>query len=116
MFDLMFPQFDADGNMLLNDRYKEILVLDKMLTEAGIPHTIEQFYDGWQLFYPEDGENCVMDTIEHYGSYGRAADRLEIMGLLTPEEAEIDEVVGWLTAQDVFERIKKHYEKVRETE
>lgn len=35
------------------------------------------------------------------------------MGLLTPEEAEQDSVCGWLTADNVFERIKKHWEGVR---
>ena len=32
------------------------------------------------------------------------------MGLLTDEESERDSVVGWLSAKNVFERIKKHYE------
>jgi hypothetical protein len=50
-----------------------------------------------------------MDAIEHYGSYGNSCDELEIMGLLTPEEVEYDSVVGYLTAEDVFERIRKHY-------
>ena len=35
---------------------------------------------------------------------------IEIMGLLTDEERECDNVVGGLTAKDVFEHIKKHYE------
>ena len=29
---------------------------------------------------------------------------------MTPEEIESDSVCGWLTAENVFERIKKHYE------
>jgi hypothetical protein len=32
---------------------------------------------------------------------------LEIKVLLTEEEAERDTIVGWLTAENVFERIKK---------
>ena len=39
---------------------------------------------------------------EHDGSYGRTDDKLELMGLLTKEESECDEVEGWLTAEDVF--------------
>lgn len=46
---------------------------------------------------------------EHDGSYGRTDDKLELMGLLTKEESECDEVEGWLTAEDVFNRISKHY-------
>lgn len=50
-----------------------------------------------------------MDAIEHYGSYGKDEDKLEIMGLLTPDEEEHDSVLGYLTAEDVFERIRKHH-------
>lgn len=33
------------------------------------------------------------------------------MGLLTEEESKYDSVVGYLTAQEVFNRIKNHYDK-----
>lgn len=52
-----------------------------------------------------------MDAIEMESSYGNRQDRIEIMGLLTPEEACEDDVAGYLTAENVFERIKKHYEE-----
>ena len=39
------------------------------------------------------------------GTYGAAEGLLEIMGLLTEEEEESDEVVGHLTAAEVLERI-----------
>ena len=92
-------------------KYKEIIKLDKMLTEANIPHTTYRLMDGWQVCYPVDRHepDCVMDAIEHFGSYGHECDELEIMGLLTPEEEEDDSVLGYLTAEDVFERIRKHY-------
>jgi hypothetical protein len=35
---------------------------------------------------------------------------IEIMGLLTPEEQEYDSVVGYLTAEEVFRRIKEAVE------
>lgn len=50
-------------------------------------------------------------AIEHNGSYGRKSDKIEIIGLLTDEESEYDSVVGGLSAQEVFERIKNHYER-----
>lgn len=89
-----------------NPIYQKILKLDKMLTEANIPHTLDKLFDGWQIGYPVrvNTRGCVMDAIEHNGSYG-----LEIMGLLTPEEAEHDDVVGCLSPEEVFERIRKHY-------
>lgn len=92
-----------------NPNYKEILRLDAMLTEANIPHTLDRLYDGWVLRYPTNGIEMIMDAIEHNGSYGRDNDQLEIMGLLTPEEEEHDTVLGYLTAEEVFERIRKHY-------
>lgn len=94
-----------------NPKYQEILKLDRMLTEADIPHVLDTWFDGWRICYPTtylNGE-CVMDAIEHHGSYGQDDDLLEIMGLLTPEEEEYDSVRGHLTAEDVFERIRKHY-------
>lgn len=98
-----------------NPNYREILRLDNMLTEAEIPHTLDTMFDGWQICYPgPKDEGLVMDAIEHYGSYGNGEDKLEIMGLLTPEEAEYDSVLGDLTAEEVFERIYNHYFKIEE--
>ena len=104
--------FDENGKYRLDEEYQEIKKLDQMLTEAKIPHTMERMMDGWQVCYPvQDPETRVMDAIQHYGSYGHEQDLLEIMGLLTPEEEQCDSVKGWLTAENVFERIKKHYEQ-----
>lgn len=97
---------------LLDGKYKEILKLDKMLNEAGIPHTLDRMMDGWQIVYFKKGTNIiVMYAIEFFGSYGNREDLLEIMGLLTPEEEEHDSVLGHLTAEEVFGRIKKHWEE-----
>ena len=107
----MFDYYNLNtGTWNSNPRYKEILKLDKMLSEANISHTLTPNMDGWQVWYPNanPSEN-VMDAIEHSGSYGRECDLIEIMGLLTPEEAQYDSVKGNLTAEDVFERIRKHY-------
>lgn len=46
-----------------------------------------------------------------FGCYGREKDLLEIMGLLTPEEEKINSVIGYLTAEDVFERITKYLDR-----
>lgn len=104
-FEVTLPVFDEELNMLPNDRYKEILVLDKMLTEAGIPHETVRFLDGWNVGYPNLGEDRVMDAIEHFGSYGHKLDRLEIMWG--------GQVLCHLSAQEVFESIKKHYDEVK---
>lgn len=100
------------GEWYLDESYKEILVLDKMLTDAGIPHETRRLLDGWQVFYFENGIR-IADAIEHYGSYGHEADLLEIMGLLTPEEKEEDGVLGNLTAENVFKRIEAHWKEMQ---
>lgn len=104
--------FDENGRYRLDESYTEILKLDKMLTDAEIPHTLERLMDGWQVCYP-DQEKRVADAIEHYGSYGNLENLLEIMGLLTNEEAEHDSVLGHLTAENVFERMRAHYEATK---
>lgn len=101
--------FDANGQYITDRRYKEILRLDAMLNERHIPHICQKFMDGWQVVYPEVGEKCVMDAIENYGSYGQEQDKLEIMGLLTPEEKKVDRVLGYLSAEEVCARIERHW-------
>lgn len=90
--------------------YKEILRLSEMLTHAHIPHVLERLYDGWKLIYVDADGAC--DAVEHFFSYGHEADRLEIIGLLTDDEERIfGGVMGWLTAEDVFQRIKARHER-----
>ena len=98
--------------MRLNLAYREILRLADMLTHAGIVFVMERLYDGWALVYGTLADGEVCSVIEHWVSYGHEADRLEIMGLLTEAEHKIvGDAVGWLTADDVFERIKAHHER-----
>lgn len=108
----------------------EIERLHEMLTDAGIEHewrdrtpeikkkdpAVIQIRDeynwGWQIIvYRPDGERLI-SAIEGFGSYGyglegEQGDSIEIMGLLTPEESKDSSVVGWLTAEEVFRRIKE---------
>lgn len=67
-------------------------------------------FDGYHICYPKQGVLCKCSVIEHEGSYGHDKDLLEIMGLLTEEEKAADEVAGWLTAEDVFGRIKADFD------
>ena len=97
-----------------------------MLEKAEIPFDwIENFgYDKkllskypdllehYQIFYPSKGEDQKISVIGGFGVYGAEQDKLEIMGLLTPwERFEGNTVVGWLTAENVFKRIKKDWEE-----
>lgn len=95
---------------MVRECYKEIFKLRDMLDNAGIPYMFENgFMNGGALAYP-NRESMVCSVIEHDGSYGRHEDKIEIMGLLTDEESEYDSVIGHLSADEVFRRIKNHWE------
>ena len=99
----------------MSHKYKEIFKLKKMLEDAKIPfdffeadpdmRTLIPEWEHWHINYP-NREKRIISVIEGIGTYGEADDKLEIMGGLTEEEAENDDVAGWLTAENVFERIK----------
>ena len=98
------------------NEYNEIFRLKEMLEKAEIPFEFRNLFDGFQICYPrnnksEDDFVRECSVIEHEGSYGHSQDLLEIMGLLTEEESKYDSVVGYLSAENVFERIKNNYEK-----
>lgn len=97
----------------------EIDKLDAMLKEAGIPfERNDDMYPDIPLYesigirrikYPNVLE-CVCSVIQGKYSYGGDHNMLEIKGLLSDEEKAHDSVKGWLTAKNVFERIKKHWD------
>lgn len=89
--------------------YKEIFRLKEMLEESKIPFEFKELNGGYQIRYPVHDFTC--SAIEHDFSYGREEDKLEIMGLLTKKEEKNDSVLGYLTAEEVFKRIKKDYSK-----
>lgn len=58
--------------------------------------------------YNMRARNPSWDVIGGYGAYGDATRPLELMGdILTEQEREIDSVVGYLTAQDIIDRLTK---------
>jgi len=91
---------------------EEIEKLKEMLKKSGIPFEEVEMNGGKQIIYSYKN-NRVLDAVCHSFSYGHEQGLLEIMGLLTEEESKYDEVAGWLTAKDVYSRIKRHNEKVR---
>ena len=92
-----------------------------MLEKADIPFVfadescdfgIDLHFEKYHIEYPcsyKKNQDRVCSVVQGYGTYGAENNLLEIMGLLTPEEEKDDTVVGWLTAEEVFERIKHHY-------
>lgn len=111
---LMGGNGSPDGNV-----YNSIHQLHNMLEEANIPHRIRRLMDGYQiLYYGKDpileqnnalGSRC--DVIEHMGSYGHEKDLLEVAGCIVGDDIN-DTVEGFLTAEEVFNRIKADYESL----
>lgn len=94
-------------------KYTEILKLKKMLEEAKIPFEFtDDFFDlrdknnpAYQIRLSPD-----VDVVQHKYSYGEEQNLLEIMGGITVEEMKVDDVKGYLTAEEVFKRFKYCYE------
>ena len=92
--------------------YKEIFKLKDMLEKANIEFV---FYNrpesgGYQICYPDNSVDRICSVILHNYSYGNEKGLLEIMGLLTDDEYEHDTVKGYLTAEEVFKRIKEDWD------
>lgn len=80
-----------------------------MLEKEHIPFSFKPLFDGFHIVYPEKGRR-LCSVIEHKGSYGNEDDLLEIKGLLTDDEMLVDDVLGFLSAEKVFGRIKADFE------
>lgn len=99
---------DSNTEEHVQREFKEIFRLKKMLDEEGIPYRFTESFGGWHIIYSDD-EDDVCSVIEHKYSYGNAEDLLEIQGLLTEDELKLDSVAGYLSADDVFGRIKRDF-------
>lgn len=71
--------------------------LVKGLIENGIEFEYQECWDGVQIYC--DG----WDAICHSGSYGHEQGLLEVMG--TVARADDDDVEGWLTAEEILQRL-----------
>lgn len=92
-----------------------------MLEERNIPFDFfEVSFDSdckrYHIYVPKfNPEGMVISVLQGEETYGEQDDLLEIMGLTTKEEENYEGVVGWLTAENVFERIKKYFDENRES-
>lgn len=85
----------------------EPLRLASLCLAHNIPFEIDAYCGGLIVAYPVlDPEKRISDAICHDGSYGREKGLLEMMGL-----TEDNDVEGWLTAEQVFEKWHKHWLK-----
>ena len=91
----------------MKNKYEEIQKLKTMLDKDRIPNEFcpfEAWEEGYHIYYPNRA-SCVCSVIMFPFSQGFRAGKLEIMGLLTEEESKWDSVVGYLSAEEVFQRI-----------
>ena len=97
----------------MKERYNEILRLKGMLEKAKIPFLFSELFGGYHIIYPNNHFR-VCSVIQHDCSYGREKDLLEIEGLLTKKEMnrKQDDVLGYLTAENVFQRIENHWKEL----
>ena len=87
--------------MMINPKYaKPILALSNLLTEYGIPHTLNVNWDGLQIRFPWNHG----DLICHSGSYEHDKGMLESMAC--PWD---DEDVSTISVDDAFIGICKWY-------
>lgn len=106
--------------MNYKSKYNEIFKLKDMLDKEHIDYSFidrsinKSIYtmESYQIIiYKNDGTRLI-SVIEGYGTYGEENDLLEIMGCLTKEEMKIDSVLGYLTASEVLDRIKKNIQNI----
>lgn len=111
-------------------KYDEILKLKKMLEKANIPFeftddmyerkasedianpSYKKLYPAYQIIiYKHNRRIC--DAIQHCYSYGNERNLIEISGAMTNKERKEEgcEVLGYLTAEEVFKRFKHCYER-----
>ena len=96
--------------------------LAKMLDDANIPYEMHRTLLGSPqiCYYGKDGKHEQTKGV-YYGSgygtvcdviygYGREQGLLEISGLLTEEEKVHNTVLGGLSAENIFQRIKSDWE------
>ncbi len=105
--------------------YKEIFKLKIMLDNENIPYdffdrsfvnpltySLEKAFFQIIVYEPNqvrNEEKRLISVIEGYTTYGADEDLLEIQGCLTEEELKCDSVLGYLTSNEVLNRIKNNY-------
>lgn len=85
---------------------KEMDLLEEYLRKKEKPYQHRDMDDGEQIIvYDEEGHR-LWDAICTEYSYGHERGLLEIMGDIVDGRRVGDSVEGWLTAQDVIDRVE----------
>lgn len=90
--------------MKLNENYKAIIDLDKLLTEEAIPHDIGRAFDGWIIEYRVDGWKKG-DAIQHMAVHRAEHGVMEVWGF------GLKEPVRCYTVAEAAEFFRKAWEE-----
>lgn len=110
------------NNLIKKTKNRDLMHLDRVeeyLKEKGIKYTRYdelrsahvEWIDRHQIAVPslKEGE-YQWDVICHFGSYGGDEGLLEIMGCIVNQEKVGDSVEGYLTSDEVIERVERYDE------
>ena len=100
--------------------HPEMDKLENYLSENNINYNRGRHRDGfsdWDQILVYDDDRLVWDAVCHEYSYGYEQGLIEIMdhcpkGLLTEDEREYDDVLGYLTAEDIIERLEANKNEI----
>ena len=96
----------VDTKLNLNEFTKLVVGLN----QKGLKISTELITNwGAQVIVYDDEGNRIWDAVINNGSYGRDRGLLEIMGTIVDKfpsnYSDGDDVIGWLTADDILEKI-----------
>ena len=113
---IFIDRFEEDRKLMKNNEYLNEYLKDKEYYQILLFNDFREVMDHYNTYKVFDNEKRIISIVQGYGTYGEEDDLLEIMGLLTEEEEKIDDVTGYLTAEDVFNRIVKYFKDKSEVE
>ena len=112
---IFIDRFEEDRKLMKNNEYLNEYLKDKEYYQILLFNDFREVMDHYNTYKVFDNEKRIISIVQGYGTYGEEDDLLEIMGLLTEEEEKIDSVTGYLTAEDVFNRIVKYFKDKSES-
>ena len=113
---IFIDRVEEDRKLMKNNEYLNEYLKDKEYYQILLFNDFREVMEHYNTYKVFDNEKRIISIVQGYGTYGEEDDLLEIMGLLTEEEEKIDDVTGYLTAEDVFNRIIKYFKDKSEVE
>ena len=112
---IFIDRVEEDRKLMKNNEYLNEYLKDKEYYQILLFNDFREVMKHYNTYKVFDNEKRIISIVQGYGTYGEEDDLLEIMGLLTEEEEKIDSVTGYLTAEDVFNRIVKYFKDKSES-